>query len=184
MSRMIKKPVTIPDKVEVKKDGNLVVAKGPKGELRHEFGDFASIEIKDQEIWVYPNYEKAQRNSDRRRIAMHAGTYWAHIRNMVEGVSKGYEKRLKIVGVGYRAQIQGKKLILNLGYAHPVEIDPPDGITFEVPVATSVVIKGIDKYLVGQVAANIKRWRIPNVYSGKGIRYEGEYIRTKVGKKV
>lgn len=184
MSRLIKKPIPVPNGVQVEIKENIIKVKGPKGELSQEYLPYVKIEQKEDGIWVTPNEEMVRRQSDRRKLAMFSGTYWALVRNMIIGVTQGYQKELEIKGVGYRAQLQGKKLVLNLGYAHPVEIEPPEGITIEVPNPTSIIVKGIDKYLVGQVAANIRRWREPIVYSGKGIRYKGEYVRTKVGKKV
>ncbi|AKI97902.1 50S ribosomal protein L6 [Kosmotoga pacifica] len=184
MSRLIKKPIEIPKGVEIKIDGNTVIVKGPKGELKQEFLPYVKFEQRDDGLWVLPNTDIVRRKSDHKKIAMFCGTYWSLVRSMVVGVTQGFQKELEIVGVGYRAQLQGKKLVLNLGFAHPVEIEAPEGITFEVPAPNAIVVKGIDKYLVGQVAANIRRWREPIVYSGKGIRYKGEYVRTKVGKKV
>ncbi|MCD6160246.1 MAG: 50S ribosomal protein L6 [Kosmotoga sp.] len=184
MSRLIKKPIEIPKGVEIKITEDTVTVKGPKGELQESFLPYVKFELREDGLWVLPNTDIVRRKSDYRKIAMFCGTYWSLVRNMVVGVTKGYQKELEIIGVGYRAQLQGKKLVMNLGFAHPVEIDPPEGITFEVPAPNAIVVKGISKYLVGQVAANIRRWREPIVYSGKGIRYKGEYVRTKVGKKV
>lgn len=184
MSRLLKHSIKLPAGVTHSIKDNVITVKGPKGELKQEILPLVKIEGDEKEIWVKTNEDLVIRKSDHKRLAKYAGTFWSLINNMVLGVTKGFVKELEIVGVGYRAQLQGKKLVMNLGYAHPVEIDPPQGITFEVPAPQSVVVKGFDKYLVGQVAANIKRWRIPIVYSGKGIRYKGEAIRTKVGKKV
>ncbi|MGC9322475.1 MAG: 50S ribosomal protein L6 [Kosmotogaceae bacterium] len=184
MSRLLKHSIKIPAGVSYKIEGNLIIVKGPKGELKQELLPLVKIEADEKELWVKSNEDVVIRKSDYKRLAKYAGTFWSLINNMVVGVTQGFAKELEIVGVGYRAQLQGKKLVMNLGYAHPVEIDPPAGIEFEVPAPQAIVVKGIDKYLVGQVAANIKQWRIPIVYSGKGIRYKGEAIRTKVGKKV
>lgn len=184
MSRLLKHSIKLPKGVTFNVADGYVIIKGPKGELRQEILPQVKVEGDQEGIWVKTNEELVIRKSDHKRLAKYAGTFWSLVNNMVIGVTQGYVKELEIVGVGYRAQLQGNKLVMNLGYAHPVEIVPPAGITFEVPGPQAVVVRGIDKYLVGQVATNIKRWRIPIVYSGKGIRYKGEYIRTKVGKKV
>lgn len=184
MSRLNKKPIMIPKGVEVKIEDDRISVKGPLGTLEQEFLPYIVIEVDGSEIWIKPNTNMARRKSDEKKLATFCGTYWSLLRSMIQGVTSGFQKDLEIVGVGYRAQLRGKKLVINLGYAHPVEIEPPDGITIEVPAPNAITVKGIDKHLVGQVAANIKRWREPIVYSGKGIRYKGEHVRTKVGKKV
>lgn len=176
MSRIGKLPVVIPAGVTVTVDeNNVVTVKGPKGELVKAMHEDMSIAVENNEVLVTrPNDIKENR-------ALH-GLTRALIHNMVVGVSEGFQKTLELVGVGYRAQLQGKKLVMNLGYSHPVEVEPMDGITFETPAATTVVIKGIDKQVVGAQAADIRRWRKPEPYKGKGIKFEGEHIRRKEGK--
>ncbi len=184
MSRLNKKPIIIPKGVEVKIEDSTIRVKGPLGELEQTFLPYVKIGIEDSEIWIKPNTDMVRRKRDDKKLATFCGTYWSLINGMIQGVTEGFRKDLEIVGVGYRAQLRGKKLVMNLGYAQPVEIDPPEGITIEVPAPNAVTVKGIDKHLVGQIAANIRRWREPIVYSGKGVRYKGEHVRTKVGKKV
>lgn len=175
MSRIGKLPINIPQGVDVKIEGNLVTVKGPKGLLSRELHKDMQVEMNDGKIEVKrPSDEKFHK-------ALH-GLTRTLVNNMVEGVTKGFEKSLELVGVGYRAQKQGKKLVLSVGYSHPVEIDPPAGIEIEVPVATKIVVKGADKEAVGALAANIRKVREPEPYKGKGIKYEGERIRRKVGK--
>lgn len=176
MSRIGKLPVVIPAGVTVTVDeNNVVTVKGPKGELVKAMHENMSIAVENNEVLVTrPNDIKENR-------ALH-GLTRALIHNMVVGVSEGFQKTLELVGVGYRAQLQGKKLVMNLGYSHTVEVEPMDGITFETPAATTVVIKGIDKQVVGAQAADIRRWRKPEPYKGKGIKFEGEHIRRKEGK--
>jgi len=184
VSRLAKYPIDIPSNVEVKIEGNVMTVKGPKGELKREISELVECKIENNQIHISPNMSALKRKSFAKYLRIFTGTYWSHIRNMIKGVSEGFSKELEIVGIGYRAQLQGKKLVLNLGYSHPVEIEIPSDLQVEVPEPTRVIVKGIDKERVGQFAANIKAWRKPNVYSGKGIRYKGEVIRTKVGKKV
>ncbi|WP_156291753.1 50S ribosomal protein L6 [Oceanobacillus salinisoli] len=175
MSRIGLKPVEIPEGVEIKLDGNTITVKGPKGQLTRELHREMKINIDGNVLTV----ERPSDNKEHR--ALH-GTTRSIINNMVEGVSKGFEKSLEIIGVGYRAQKQGNKVVINAGYSHPVEIEPIDGIEIEVPKNTEVTVKGIDKQLVGAVAANIRSIRPPEPYKGKGIRYAGEYVRRKEGK--
>ncbi|MCT2536587.1 50S ribosomal protein L6 [Aquibacillus koreensis] len=175
MSRIGKSILEIPEGVEIKLDGNTVTVKGPKGELTRKFHDDMTIKIEDNVLTV----ERPSDNKEHR--ALH-GTTRSLIGNMVEGVHKGYEKTLEIQGVGYRAQKQGNKIVISAGYSHPVEVEQRDGIEIEVPANTKVIVKGIDKELVGAVAANIRAIRPPEPYKGKGIRYEGEYVRRKEGK--
>lgn len=175
MSRIGKKPIEIPSGVTVTNNNNTVTVKGPKGELTTTFNP-------EMQITVEGNVITISRPSDvKEHRALH-GTTRALLSNMVEGVSKGFEKSLELIGVGYRAQKQGKKLVLNVGYSHPVEIEPEEGIEIEVPANTKVVVKGINKERVGAVAAKIRDVRPPEPYKGKGIRYEGEYVRRKEGK--
>lgn len=175
MSRIGLKPVEIPAGVEVKLEGNKMTVKGPKGELSRELHKEMTITIEDNQVIV-------SRPSDQKEHRSLHGTTRTLIGNMVEGVTKGFEKSLEISGVGYRAQKQGNKLVVNAGYSHPVEIDPIDGIEIDVPKNTQLTVKGIDKELVGAVAANIRAIRPPEPYKGKGIRYAGEYVRRKEGK--
>lgn len=176
MSRVGRLPIEIPNGVNVTvTQDNVVTVKGTKGELVKQMHKDMTINIEDNHVVVTRKSDIAQ---DR---ALH-GLTRALINNMVIGVSQGYQKTLQLVGVGYRAQKKGKGLVLNLGYSHPVEIDAVDGIEFEVPETTKIVVKGIDKELVGSIAANIRVWRKPEPYKGKGIRYEGEFIRRKEGK--
>lgn len=175
MSRIGKKPIEIPAGVTVTLDKNTVTVKGPKGELSRSFDPQMIIQVEDNVLSV-------SRPSDSKEHRTLHGTTRSLLFNMVEGVSKGFEKGLELIGVGYRAQKQGKKLILNVGYSHPVEIEPEDGVEVDVPSNTKVVVKGISKERVGALAANIRDVRPPEPYKGKGIRYEGEYVRRKEGK--
>jgi large subunit ribosomal protein L6 len=175
MSRVGKKPIEIPTGVTVTLNGSIVTVKGPKGELTRSFNPDITINVEENVINVV-------RPSDSKEHRTIHGTTRALLANMVEGVSKGFERNLELIGVGYRAQKQGKKLILNVGYSHPVEIEPEEGIEIEVPSNTKVTVKGINKERVGALAANIRDVRPPEPYKGKGIRYEGEYVRRKEGK--
>ena len=175
MSRIGKMPVTVPAGVEVKVDGSAVTVKGPKGELTREFSPLMSIAVEGTEVVVSHPVDSREAKS------LH-GLTRTLISNMVEGVSNGYQKKLQLVGVGYRAALKGKDLEMQLGYSHPVLMECPEGITFEVPSQTEIVVNGISKEQVGQVAANVRAWRKPEPYKGKGIRYEGEHVRRKVGK--
>ncbi|RYG72794.1 50S ribosomal protein L6 [Lentibacillus lipolyticus] len=175
MSRIGLKPLEIPEGVEVKLDGNTVTVKGPKGELTSNIHPDMKVVIDDNVLTV----ERPSEHKEHR--ALH-GTTRTLIANMVNGVHSGFEKALEINGVGYRAQKQGDKVVVNAGYSHPVEVEPVEGIEVEVPQNTRVVVKGIDKELVGAVAAKIRAIRPPEPYKGKGIRYEGEYVRQKEGK--
>ncbi|MFD0051576.1 50S ribosomal protein L6 [Actinomycetes bacterium NPDC127524] len=175
MSRIGKKPVEIPNGVTVTLNENAVTVKGPKGELTRSFNPDLSITVEENVLTVVrPSDAKEHR-------ALH-GTTRAVISNMVEGVSKGFEKSLELIGVGYRAQKQGTKLILNVGYSHPVEIEPETGLEVEVPSNTKIIVRGANKERVGALAANIRDVRPPEPYKGKGIRYEGEFVRRKEGK--
>jgi large subunit ribosomal protein L6 len=175
MSRIGKMPVKIPQGVEVTVEGNQVMVKGPKGSMSRKFHKDMVVKAENSEIIVErPSEDKSHR-------ALH-GLTRSLINNMVAGVVGGFEKRLVLEGVGYRAAKQGNKLVLTVGYSHPVEFDPPQGIEFEVPAPNRILIKGIDKDLVGQIAANIRAVREPEPYKGKGIRYENEVVRRKEGK--
>ncbi len=176
MSRVGRMPVVVPAGVEVKIKGSHVRVKGPNGELQHMFPAAMKITMKEGVITV-------ERTTDEQfHRAMH-GTTRAVINNMVTGVSQGFQRVLEIEGVGYRAEVKDKTLVLNVGYSHPVEIEPPDGISFEVDNRNrQITINGFDKQVVGEIAANIRKVRPPEPYKGKGIRYQGEYIRRKAGK--
>lgn len=175
MSRIGKKPIEIPAGVTVAMDGHTITVKGPKGELTNTFNSDMIINIEENVILV-------TRPSDSKEHRSLHGTTRSLIANMVEGVSKGFEKSLELVGVGYRAQKQGNKLVLNVGYSHPVEFEAEDGTEIEVPSNTKIVIKGFNKENVGALASNIRAVRPPEPYKGKGIRYEGEKVRRKEGK--
>lgn len=175
MSRVGNKPITIPSGVEVKLDGDKMTVKGPKGTLERTIHQDMNIIIEDNEIRVERPSESKQHR------ALH-GTTRSNIANMIEGVTNGFEKTLELVGVGYRASKSGKKIVLNVGYSHPVEITPEEGIEIDVPAQNQVVVKGINKERVGQIAAEIRSIRKPEPYKGKGIRYQGEYVRRKEGK--
>ena len=175
MSRIGKRPIPIPAKVTVTLDGQSVTVKGPKGELSRVLPPEAILSQEGDTVIV-------QRKDESRRSRERHGLCRTLIANMVEGVSKGFERRLEIRGVGYRAQVQGKKLILNVGYSNPVEIEPPEGITFAVENNTNVIITGSNKEVVGNISARIRAVRPPEPYKGKGIRYAGEFVRQKAGK--
>jgi large subunit ribosomal protein L6 len=176
MSRIGKQPIAVPDGVEITIEPDLVKVKGPKGELEERVSREIGVAQENGEIVVTRSTDRGEHR------ALH-GLTRSLIANMVEGVTSGFEKRLEIQGVGYRAQLQGSKLVLALGYSHPVEVNAPDGIDFEVPQPTRITVRGISKQVVGEVAANIRKARPPEPYKGKGIRYEGEYVARKVGKR-
>lgn len=176
MSRIGRMPVLIPQGVTVDIQKNTVSVKGPRGELSRSFDADMQIGLEDNTIIV-------QRLTDHRRHRALHGLTRALLNNMVTGVSQGFVRRLQIEGVGYRAELQGKNLVLNVGYSHPVVIEPPDGISFEVEKGyRGISVSGIDKEMVGEIAARIRRIRPPEPYKGKGIRYDGEYVRRKAGK--
>ena len=175
MSRIGNKPIEVPADVTVTINGNHVTVKGPKGELSRDFNKDLTITLEDNTLTV-------TRPSDSKEHRTIHGTTRSLLANMVEGVSKGFEKKLELIGVGYRAQKQGNKLVLNVGYSHPVEFVPEQGLEIEVPENTKIIVKGFDKEKVGALAANIRAVRPPEPYKGKGIRYEGEYVRRKEGK--
>jgi len=175
VSRIGNKIVVLPAGVEIKQNGNDITVKGPKGELTRTFSSDITMNIEGNEVtFTRPNDSKEMKT-------IH-GTTRANFNNMVVGVSEGFQKALELIGVGYRAQLQGKKLVLNVGYSHPVEIEAPAGIEIEVPSNTSVIVKGSDKEVVGELAANILGVRPPEPYKAKGIRYVGEFVRRKEGK--
>lgn len=175
MSRIGKKPIAIPDNVAVKIEGNLIMVKGPKGELFKKIPPEIKIELKDGQIVVFPIVQTKKTDAL-------WGLTRALIFNLVKGVTEGYEKKLEIEGIGYKALVQGNKLILSLGFSHPVEIETPEGIKFQVE-KNIIIVSGSDKELVGRVAANIRKKKKPEPYKGKGIKYFGEIVRRKAGKK-
>jgi large subunit ribosomal protein L6 len=175
MSRIGKEPITIPDGVKVELEGSRVTVTGPGGTLHQSVSPELEVTVDDGNVRV------ARPSDEREHKSLH-GLTRTLIANMVEGVTKGFEKRLEIQGVGYRAALKGSALELQVGYSHPVDFPAPEGIGFEVPAPNRIVVKGIDKQLVGETAANIRKVRKPEPYKGKGIRYEGEYVRKKAGK--
>lgn len=175
MSRIGKMPVPLPQGVEVNIEGNVVAVKGPKGTLQREFHREMSIKVEDGKLVV-------ERPSDQPADKSLHGLSRALLNNMVVGVTTGFQRTLELVGVGYKAAKQGNKLVLSVGYSHPVEMDPPEGIEIEVPAPGRVIIKGVDKEKVGAFAANVRAVREPEPYKGKGIKYDNERIRRKAGK--
>jgi large subunit ribosomal protein L6 len=175
VSRIGKKPVSIPKGVTIIVKEHDVTVKGPKGELSQKVHPDIAVEVKDQLLLV-------TRQSDEKPQRSLHGLWRALIQNMVRGVTEGYQRKLEIVGVGYRAEMKGTRLNLNIGYSHPILFAPPEGIKIETPTQTTITISGVDKQLVGLVAAKIRSFREPEPYKGKGIKYAGEYIRRKAGK--
>ena len=175
MSRVGKMPITVPEGIQIEKQGSVIIVKGEKGVLKQRIHPDMKVVIEENSVRV----ERPGNNQFHRSLH---GLTRSLIYNMVYGLTTGYEKRLEIVGVGYKADWKGRALMFQLGYSHPIYFVPPEGITIEVPAPNSVVVKGIDKQLVGQVAAKIRSFRPPEPYKGKGIRYEGEYVRRKAGK--
>jgi large subunit ribosomal protein L6 len=176
MSRIGKQPIPVPDGVEVAIEPELVKVKGPKGELQERVAREIEVSQEDGQLVV-------RRPSDRGDHRALHGLTRSLIANMVQGVTEGFEKRLELQGVGYRAQLQGRKLVLTVGFSHPIEVEAPEGIDFELPAPTQIVVRGISKQAVGEVAAGIRKRRPPEPYKGKGIRYQGEYVARKVGKR-
>jgi large subunit ribosomal protein L6 len=175
VSRIGKQPIVMPKGVSLTIENDVATVKGPKGILTQAISPDIIVEQEEGQVLV-------KRNSDAKQYRALHGLTRALLANMVNGVTNGFEKKLELVGVGYRAQMQGKKLVISIGFSHPVEIDPPEGIEFEVPAVTKITVKGIDKQLVGNTAAHIRAIRKPEPYKGKGIKYENETIRRKVGK--
>jgi len=175
VSRIGRKPVPIAAGIIVKVTDGVVKVNGPKGELQAKVHPDITVEVKNNEVRI------SRHADDKSHRALH-GLWRALIANMVKGVTEGYEKKLEIVGVGYKAEMKGKKILFALGYSHPILFGPPEGITLAAPTLTNITISGIDKQLVGQVAAKIRSFRPPEPYKGKGVKYEGEYIRRKAGK--
>ena len=175
MSRIGKKPITVPAGVEVKLDGQKITVKGPKGTLEREIHPNISVKLEE-------NLVKVERPNDEKQNRELHGLTRSLINNMIQGVSQEFTKQLEINGVGYRAAKQGKTLVLTIGYSHPVKMDEPQGITYEVPNPNTIILKSIHKELVGQMAAEVRKQRLPEVYKGKGIKYAEEHIRRKEGK--
>ncbi|MEW6227898.1 MAG: 50S ribosomal protein L6 [Bacillota bacterium] len=175
MSRIGKAPIPLPKGVEVDISGSTIKVKGPKGQLQRDVSKAMRVSLQDDKIVV-------ERPGDDKEYRSLHGLTRTLVANMVKGVTEGYEKSLVVSGTGYKAAKQGKKLVLSVGYSHPVEVDPAEGIEIDVPTPTKIVVKGIDKELVGQTAANIRAIRLPEPYKGKGIMYDGEHIRRKAGK--
>lgn len=175
MSRIGKKPILIPEDVQVKIEGQKITIKGPKGELSKEFRPEVEVSVEDKKILINPQYET--------KLAKAIwGTTRAILANMIKGVKEGFEKKLEIEGLGFKAQLSGEKLILSLGFSHPIEVKKPNGINFSVE-KNIITVSGIDKELVGQTAAFIRKLKLPEPYKGKGIKYLGEKIKRKMGKK-
>ena len=176
MSRIGRQPIAVPDGVEVQVSAGQVTVKGPKGELAQDLVSDMKVELADGTVTV-------ERPTDRGEHRALHGLTRSLIFNMVQGVTEGYEKRLEIQGVGYRAQLRGNSIELSLGFSHPISVQAPEGIEFEVPQPTEIIVRGIDKQQVGQVAADIRKRRPPEPYKGKGVRYAGEQVTRKVGKR-
>ena len=176
MSRIANSPVVIPSGVEVSLNGQSLRIKGAKGELTEHLHDLVSVEANDGVLSFKANEES-------KNAKALAGTFRSLVNNMVQGVTEGFQKELELQGVGYRAQLQGKKLNLSLGFSHPVEYEAPEGIEIETPSQTHVIVRGIDKQLVGQTAAEIRAYRPPEPYKGKGVRYQNEFVKRKEAKK-
>lgn len=176
MSRIGKKPIVLPKGVTVAIQENTVKVKGPKGELARSFAPEIEIGLENDEVVL-------KRSSEARQVRALHGTTRAVLNNMVNGVSQGFTKALQVEGVGYKAEVKGKQLVMSLGYSHPITVDPPPGISFAWDEkARLITVSGIDRELVGQVAANLRAWRPPEPYKGKGLRYQGEQIKRKAGK--
>ena len=176
MSRVAKQPIRVPSGVEITIDGQCVTVKGPKGTLEHRIHDTVEV-VRDDDALKFSAREGAENG-----MAL-AGTTRSVINNMVVGVSEGFERRLQLVGIGYRAQMQGKAVNLTLGFSHPIKFEAPEGVTIETPSQTEIVVRGVDKQKVGQAAAEIRAFRPPEPYKGKGVKYDDELIRRKEAKK-
>ena len=175
MSRIGDQPILIPETVTVEKHDRKVLVSGSNGKLELNVGPAINVDIEGQNLIV-------KRKNDEKKVKALHGLTRSLLANMIIGVTEGWVKNLELVGVGFRAQINGRKIVLNVGYSHSVEVEAPEGVNFEVTDNTKIKVSGINKQLVGQTAANLKKIRVPDVYKGKGIRYQGEYIRKKVGK--
>ena len=176
MSRIGNRKIVVPEGVTVTEDNQVITVKGPKGELSLELDKNITVVIENNEIQV-------KRANDEKNVRAMHGTTNANLKNLIEGVTNGFQKQLEIIGVGYRFSMKGNTLVINAGYSHPVEMEVPQGITVEVTSNTELTVKGIDKVLVGEFAANIRKVRQPEPYKGKGIRYKDEHVRRKEGKK-
>lgn len=174
MSRLAKRPITLPQGVEVSAQGSKINVKGPKGTLEHELDPSVQVAVEDKSLWVRAANEK----TESRLLGLH----WALLSNIVKGLSEGFSKELTLIGVGYRANVQGQMIEMQLGYSNPIKVDIPEGISAKVEKNTSVTISGIDKQKVGQFAASLRALRKPEPYKGKGVRYKDEYVRRKAGK--
>ncbi len=185
MSRIAKKPIIIPKGVDVNINAQIISAKGPKGQLTYKMHNYISIEREEDSLTVVPSSSDKNTGEKPDKLAMGAllGTTRSNINNLMQGVFQGYERKLLLVGVGYRAQVQGKNLNLSLGFSHPVVVELPEGVVVEVPVPTEIIVKGPDKQLVGQTAANIRAIRPVEPYKGKGVRYSDERVSLKETKK-
>jgi large subunit ribosomal protein L6 len=179
MARIAKKPVEIPQGVKIKSEGNRITVEGPKGSLSLDLMPGMKVETKEKNLLVIPVEGD---NADFKALNASHGLTHALVKNMILGVTAGFEKKLEIQGVGYRASLDKGKLSMSLGFSHPVVMDMPKGVTVDIEKQTLLTVKGIDKYLVGEMAAKIRRVKPPEVYKGTGIRYLGEYVRKKVGK--
>ncbi len=175
MSRVGRLPISIPKGIEISQDNHVVTVKGPKGTLQEKI--HPSIEVTIDKEFV-----SLKRSSDSHYYRALHGLFRTLIKNMIIGSTSGYQKRLEIVGMGFRAELNGKTVVFQLGYSHPIYLIPPEGITVELPTPTVIIVKGIDKHLVGQIASKIRSLRPPEPYKGTGIRYEGEYVKHKAGK--
>jgi large subunit ribosomal protein L6 len=176
MSRIANNPITIPAGVEISFDGNNVIVKGKNGQLSHSLYPNVEFDLSENQL-------KTKWNKDDKNAKSHAGTARSIVNNMVTGVTQGFEKKLTLIGVGYRAQVKGKVLNLTLGFSHPIDFSIPEGITIETPSQTEIIVKGCDKQQVGQVSANIRAYRPPEPYKGKGVRYADEHVVRKEAKK-
>jgi large subunit ribosomal protein L6 len=183
MSRIANQPITIPTGVAVSVKGRLINVKGPKGDLTLTCDPFVTVIAEENEVKVSSKPNVKVRRDEQPRSRAIAGTTRALVNNMVIGVSNGFEKKLLLIGVGYRAAVQGKLLNLTLGFSHPVNHPIPQGITIETPDQTTIIVKGVDKQMVGQVSADIRRYRPPEPYKGKGVRYSDEHVKRKETKK-
>ncbi|HPE67849.1 MAG TPA: 50S ribosomal protein L6 [Thermotogota bacterium] len=183
VSRLAQKAIDIPQGVTVEVQEDSMVVKGPKGSLVQKINPMVLVEKSESQVQVKPNLSLLKRVSEAKNFRAMTGTFFALIKNMITGVTEGFSKELRIEGVGYRAQLKEETLSMNLGYAHEVNVEPPEDVSFEVPAQNRIIVKGISKEVVGQVAANVRAWRKPLVYGGKGIRYLGEVVHTKEGKK-
>lgn len=179
MARIAKKPMTIPQGVKIKTEGNRVLVEGSKGSLSHELMPGLKVDVQEKNLFVSTLPDS---KIDAKALNASHGLTHALIKNMIHGVSVGFERKLEIQGVGYRAAVEKGKLSMSLGFSHPVILDLPKGVTVDIEKQTLLTVKGIDKYLVGETASNIRRVKPPEVYKGTGIRYLGEYVRKKVGK--